>query len=150
MTLGLDLTNVAENGGTIPAGRYTCVVEDAKVVATKSGTGEMVKVQLKVCDQGAYFGRNLFDQFNIRNSNPQAVTIGLSQLKGLMKAGGHKNINRLESASELVGLKVVAVTKVESDPQYGENTRVKNYAPVGGVTTSPAAAAGAKAANPFA
>lgn len=153
MGIGLDLTGVQESGGTIPAGRYVCVVEKAEVAPTRSG-GEMIKVQLKVCEQGPFFGRSIFDQFNIKNANPQAVQIGLGQLKSFMKAAGHPNPNRLESTAELQGLKVTAVTKVDNDPTYGENTRVKSYAVAAGAPAPsagavPAAAPAAQNANPF-
>jgi hypothetical protein len=129
MSLGLDLNGVAEQGAPIPAGRYSAVVEKAEVTPTKSG-GEMIKIQLKVLEQGPFFGRSIFDNFNIRNANPQAVQIGLGQLKGFMRAAGHPNPNRLETVTELMGLKAVVITKIDNDPQYGEQTRVKGYSSV--------------------
>lgn len=153
--LGLDLSNVTENGGTIPAGRYLCVVEKAEVKPTRTAGGEYIWVQYKIID-GPYNGRAIFEQFNIRNANAQAVQIGLGQLKAFLKASGFKNPNRLESATELLGLKVVVSTKVETDATYGENTRVKGYGPVNGTATAPGpmgqavATAAAAAGNPFA
>lgn len=152
MSLNLDLTGAVEQKGTLPAAKYGCVVEKAEVVTTRSG-GEMIKIQLKVTDIGSYFGRSIFDQFNFKNSNPQAVQIGLGQLKSFMRAAGHPNPNTLTTVTELQGLKVTVVTKIENDPQYGEQTRVKGYStwaqPVAnGVDTSVETTA--PAANPFA
>lgn len=152
MSLGLDLTNAEERGAPIPDGAYACVVEKAEVTNTKSG-GEMVKLQLKVADQGAFFGRAIFDNFNIKNANPQAVQIGLGQLKTFMRAAGHPNPNRLESTTELVGLRVTVRTKTETDDQYGPQSRVKGYSAWSTAVTPAATLNGAQPqtqANPFA
>ena len=125
MVLGIDLTDVSEQGSTIPDGSYHVVVEKAEIAPTKTG-GEMIKVQYKIKDAGQR-GRMVFDQFNIKNANPQAVQIGLVQLKGMMKAGRHPNPNRLESMTELVGLQLIIRTKAIDDPQYGPSVRVKGY-----------------------
>lgn len=144
----LDLTNVQATGGPVPAGNYNVVVEKAEVSPTKTG-GEMIKVQLKILD-GDQAGRNIFDQFNIKNANPQAVQIGLGQLKGLLKAFGFANPNQLGSCSDMIGLKGTVATKIEESPGYDPQARVKAYkalagaAPVAGTVETP------KAANPFA
>lgn len=150
MSLNLDLSNAVEQGKVIPASKYNCVVEKAEVSPTKTG-GEMIKLQLKIMDQGPWFGRSLFDNFNIKNNNPQAVQIGCGQLKTFMRAAGHPNPNRLESTTELMGLKVVVSTKIETDPQYGENARVKGYSPLVTPTMNgTATVTTATTANPFA
>lgn len=149
----LDLTNVVENGGPIPNGSYPVIIEKAEIADTRSG-GQMIKLQYKVKGD-VMNGRMVFDQFNIQNANPQAVQIGLSQLKGMMKAFGHPNPNRLESVTELVGLKGIITTKIESSPGYDDQARVKSYKPLTGV--QPANAEGAPiapaaipaGANPF-
>jgi hypothetical protein len=156
--LNLDLTNATEQGTPIPDGTYACRVQKAEVVVTKAG-GQMIKVELRIQEGQPQGGRVIFDQFNIKNANPQAVQIGLGQLKGLLKAGGHANPNMLKSCEEIVGLKVFVRTKTEQDEGYGPQVRVKGYAPLAGAATSPvnaaqpvAAAAGQPAAakNPFA
>lgn len=147
---GLDLSNVSEQGTPVPDGAYNVVVEKAELADTRSG-GKMIKVQLSVID-GPHANRKIFNQFNIDNANAQAVQIGLGQLKGMMKAFGHPNPNKLTSTQELVGLKGVARVKVEEDPGYGPQARIKSYAalagsgPVTGQAGAPAAASG----NPFA
>jgi hypothetical protein len=151
----IDLSGVVEQGGPVPDGTYSVMVDKAEVSPTKTG-GEMIKVQLKVLD-GACRGRVIFDQFNIKNANPQAVQIGLGQIKGMMKAFGHPNVNRLESSQELVGLKGTVRTKVEDSPGYASQARVKAYGalPASAVSAAdpmgmPAAApAAGPASNPF-
>lgn len=148
MTL-LDLTGVEAQGASVPDGTYAVVVDKAEVTPTKSG-GEMIKVNLKVTD-GPSAGRVIFDTFNIRNTNPQATQIGLSQLKGMMKAFGHKNPNRLETVLELIGLKGLVTTKTQEDAGYAPQARVKAYKP--SLTATPvvggAPGEAPKASNPF-
>lgn len=146
----LDLTNVIENGGPIPNGTYSVIVEKAEITTTKSG-GEMIKTQYKVTE-GAGQGRVIFDMFNIKNANPQATQIGLSQLKGMLKAFGHKNPNRLESATEIVGLKGQVTTRIEQSPGYDDQAKVKSYKPlVTGIASdgAPIAPAATNGSNPF-
>jgi hypothetical protein len=125
----LDLSGVTEQGTPIPDGTYSVIVEKAEVSPTKTG-GEMIKVQYKI-KEGPHSGRNIFDQFNIKNQNPQAVQIGLGQLKGMMKSFGHANVNKLESTKELVGLKgLVTVKNVDDGGQYGSQTKIRAYKPL--------------------
>lgn len=147
----LDLSSVTATGEPVPNGTYPVVVEKAQIADTKTG-GQMIKIQLKITGdvQG---GRNIFDQFNIQNANPQATQIGLGQLKGMMKAFGHPNPNRLESVTELQGLRGLVVTKIEDSPGYGDQVRVKAYKPsvaqADSSLSAPVAPAAAKDANPF-
>lgn len=151
MSLGLDLTNVTETGGPVPTGTYAVVIDKAEVSATKAGNGEMIKVQMKILDGQPQAGRVIFDQFNIKNPNPQAVQIGLGQLKGMLKAFGFPNPNKLESTTELLGLKGQVSVKVEEDPGYAPAARVKAYKPLTNAAPAPGApvAPAAQGANPF-
>ena len=126
MSLGLDLTNVADQNA-LPDGTYQVAVSKAEVKPTKTPGGEYIAVEYTVIS-GLHNGRKLFDQFNIKNANPQAVQIGLSQLKTLMKAGLKPNPNRLESSQELVGLKLRVKTKSKVD-DFGEKAEVKAWLP---------------------
>lgn len=143
----LDLTDVQATGGPVPAGNYNVVVEKAEVSPTKTG-GEMIKVQLKIL-VGDQAGRSIFDQFNIKNANPQAVQIGLGQLKGMLKAFGMPNPNQLNSCTELVGLKGTVSVKIEESPGYDPQARVKAYKPLAGVEATAAPGEAPKAATPF-
>lgn len=146
MSLGLNLENVSEQGTPVPDGSYNVAVEKAEVKDTRTG-GKLIAVQFSVLD-GPHANRKVFTQYNMENANAQAVQIGLGQLKGMMKAFGHKNPNRLESTDELVGLKGVIRVKVEEDPGYGPQARVKSYAPLAGSGPVTGAAAGANGAAP--
>lgn len=151
MSLNLDLTNITENGGPVPTGTYAVVIDKAEVSHTKSGSGEMIKVQMKILDGQPHAGRVIFDQFNIKNQNPQAVQIGLGQLKGMLKAFGFPNPNKLSSSTELLGLKGQVSVKVEEDQGYAPAARVKGYKPLSNAVQAPGApiAPAAQGSNPF-
>jgi hypothetical protein len=144
MSLNLDLSNVVEQGAALPDGLYNVVVEKAELVNTKAGDGQMIKAQFKVLD-GPNMGRNLFTQFNISNPNPLAAQIGLGQLKGMLKSFGHPNPQRLESCTELLGLKGTVKTKQKTD-DYGTKAEIKNFGPL---SATPSDQVSAKTENPF-
>lgn len=150
MTLGLDLTGAQEQGVALPDGTYTVIVDEAEVKTTSNGIGQYIKVKFRVTD-GPHSGRPIWEQFNIKNQNAQAVQIGLGQLKGFMRAFGYPNPNRLESTAELLGLKGTVKTKQKTD-DYGTKAEIKGYgaaaqgqaAPIAGGVTPPA-----QGSNPF-
>ena len=51
----------------LPAGVYIAEITDSEIVATKAGTGQMLKLTWKVLD-GQYSGRLIFDRLNIANA----------------------------------------------------------------------------------
>jgi len=157
--LNLDLSNAQENT-PIPDGTYAAICNKAEVVPTKSGTGTLIKIQLKILEGQPQAGRVIFDIFNIENSNPQAVQIGLGQLRTFMKQWGHPNSNMLKTTEELLGLKGnVTVKNVDDGGAFGPQTKVRAYKPLAGAAvtdtgpmttaTKHTANGTAKAANPF-
>ena len=124
----LDFSNVKDSQtfAPIPAGTYNVCVDEAEVRPTKKGDGEFVNVKLRVID-GPQANRFLFQNFNIKNPNPQAVEIGMQQLKSLMKCSGMKEM-KLTSVLDLVGLMCQAVVKIKIDEKYSpEGQAVVSY-----------------------
>lgn len=68
--------------GPVPAGEYTLQMEKGTIAYTKNGRGVLFKAQFAILE-GEYSGRMVFGQFNIRNDNEQAQTIGIAELKAL-------------------------------------------------------------------
>lgn len=146
MSLDLDLSNVQENA-PIPDGTYPVVINKSEVSPTRSG-GLMIKITMKITGD-VQCGRMIFDMFNIENANPQAVQIGLGQLRGMMKAFGHPNPNMLKTTDELLGLKGSVVTKtVDDGGSYGPQTRVRSYKALSALAATQEKTAD-KTANPF-
>lgn len=71
----------------IPEGRYVLQVTDSDVVATSTGSGQMLKLTFEVFD-GEFKGRKVFENLNIQNANAQAQEIAQRQLSALCRAAG--------------------------------------------------------------
>jgi len=113
----------ASNGGVVPKGTYLVQVEKAELADTKSG-GQMIKVQFNITGEQQN-GRKLFEQYNIANANPQAVQIGLGQIKSLVVASG-ANLSKFTSPDQLVGLECLVNVKEYTD-DYGEKNSITAY-----------------------
>jgi len=146
MTLGLDLTETPESGLTIPPGNYVVIADEAEVKDTKNGTGQYINVKFKVLG-GKFDGRFLFQMFNIKNANPKAVEIGLSQLKTFMKCAGVQDF-KLTSALDLVGLKALAAVKTRTD-DFGEKSVISFFKPLPKDGATSGEQAGAEKDIPF-
>lgn len=84
-----DASQVAPQEGIepVPAGWYNAAVESSELKPTKDGSGAFLECVYVVLD-GQYKGRKIYDRFNIRNNNAQAVEIGYRQLSALCHAVG--------------------------------------------------------------
>lgn len=128
--LDIDLSKTeksqAPSKGPIPEGRYQVSITDAEVKTTKAGTGQYIKAEFTI-KEGEYSGKKIWSMFNIKNQNPKAVEIGLQQLKDMLVAANSNLANgKLESVSQLRGLRMTANVKIESSEEYGDQNRI-NY-----------------------
>jgi len=73
--------------GPVPAGDYNLQLEKGTIAYTKNGRGVLFKAQFAILE-GDYSGRMIFAQYNIRNDNEQAQTIGIAEMKALTIACG--------------------------------------------------------------
>jgi hypothetical protein len=162
----LDLTGVKENEtfDPLPAGQYRTIVESAQVKELKNGNGEQVEVTFKVLEPARYESRRLWGRFTIYrgdadfnqagepvNGAAKNQQIGQGQLKSLMKRGGHKNPDLLESVEELFGLQTITTVTRKTD-DYGEKNEVKGFKEVtenNKVTTAPESKTGNQPDIPF-
>jgi hypothetical protein len=120
----LSLSGVTAAAGVpvLPPGRYVCKVTDTEVKDTKSGTGKILVVKLR-CDKGS-----IMDNINVHNPNPQAVEIGMEQLKALLVHGGHPDPDNIgqHGVASIRGLSVGVLVGSET---YNGNpsAKVKGY-----------------------
>lgn len=148
--LQFDANNVAPQQ-PMAAGLYVASISESEVVATKAGTGQMLRLTWDVLD-GPMKGRKLFDRINIANQNPKAEEIGQRQLSTLCHAVG---VLQLKDTTQLHGRACtlrVAIRKDESG-QYGDQNEVKDYRALEGAqrpAPAPAAAAAPAPATPAA
>lgn len=127
MSLNLDLSNAKESTGfdPIPSGQYFVLVDEATVKSTKAGTGEFIAVKFRVLE-GPSEGRFIFESYNIKNPNPQAVEIALGKLRGFMRLAGAKEL-KLNSASDLLGMRCDAVVKIKEEVGYGPKNVISHF-----------------------
>lgn len=132
----------------LPAGWYTASITGAEVRATKTGTGSYLRVEFTVADPA---GRKVWSNYNVRNQNSAAETIGRQQLAELLRAIGKV---RLGDTDELVGANVAIKVKVrEAANGYDASNEVSGSKSLDGAAPpapTAKAAAPAKAAPPWA
>lgn len=145
-----------ENTGgfeAIPEGNYRVMLTNAEVKTTKAG-GHYVNAKLELTGNDQYDGRVLFVKFNVDNSNPTAVSIGLGQLKELAAATGklawyedlktasdwdeaESKLNSMFDALGNIAVEVKVIVK--DDPKYGAQNDVKRFKAIAGTTVPPVA-----------
>lgn len=134
----------------LPAGWYSATITGAEVRATKNGTGSYLRVEFTVADPP---GRRVWSNYNVRNANSAAETIGRQQLAELLRAIGKP---RLGDTDELLGSAVSIKVKIrEASGGYDASNEVAGSKSLDGAAPpAPAAAAKApattKAAPPWA
>lgn len=149
MSWTLDLTDVKETSfELIPEGEYTAQCVEAEIKETKAMTGEYINVKFVIQD-AAQEGRHLFHMFNIKNDNPKAVEIGLSQLKTFIKCSGRPSMV-LKNVQDLCGLAATVVVKKRTDA-YGDKSVISYFKPLSSEPLKPKAVTptAAKKSSPF-
>jgi hypothetical protein len=124
----------------IPANWYAAEVVDVEVVGTKSG-GAMAKFTWKVV-AGEYEGRLVWQNFNLRNNNPKAESIGQEQLASVRVAiGKGTQAGMGPDDYKFIPCRIQVVIKHDDSGQYPPRNEVKSVAALDGGT--PTAFAGA-------
>jgi len=141
---GLDLSGVEEASGyqRLQPGTYQVECTGAEIKDTATG-GKMVVADYKdVGGQG-----DIRMNFNVVNSNPQAVEIGMRQLKSFLVSANHPNPDKPSDIATLKGLKCkisVGMGKPwrDKDGNERQSSEVKAFMPVEGQQTSGQAGGG--------
>lgn len=131
MSFGFDLSKVdasGNDGGPIPAGRYTARIERVEQKVAKSNpNNKYLNIMYKICDMENRNGAVFFDVVNVINDNEKASEIGLKRLKSMFLAVG---FNEEDASSpkrgkdDLIGKKLVCVLGIEKNAEYGDKNRV--------------------------
>ena len=159
----VDYSAIHTTGELLPAGMYQAIIvasggdpddertgEDG-LVSSRSGKGRYLPVTFEIIE-GEYKGRQIFKNFNLENSNEQAVRIAQSEIKELLTAVGWDFTAKPcgpEDTSEIhmIPLTLQVVTRVNRQTDDEQN-EIKHFKPrqSPGMTTAPAT--GSKAAAP--
>lgn len=132
-TYTADPNNVQGDFTPVPPGEYLVHITDSDMVATKTGNGHFLKLDLEILE-GDQQGRKLFDRLNIDNPNQQAVDIAQRTLNAICVAVGKLSI---ADSSELHNVPMVAVVKVDpAKGDYGPSNSIGTYKPASGGVSS--------------
>jgi hypothetical protein len=123
--------------GTIPAGKYKCVITGSGEQPTKAMTGTMLKLQMQVIE-GPHQGQMVFDQLNVNNPSQTAMEIAQRTLSAICRAPG---VMMPQDSSDLHNKPLLVTVTVETTKDYGTRNKVAGYEPCGGATAPVAAAA---------
>ena len=141
MATMFDPSKVDDNAfPVVPEGTYRCLVENAEIKTTKSGTGRYVQVNLSVLDQ-PHKGAKVMAFLNFENQNQTAQNIGRAQLKKFLASFGVTQALDLDQIGFLAKNKVTNVeVEVEDGPKGPQNRVAAFVAPGNGAAPTKAAA----------
>lgn len=133
----------ADDFSPIPPGEYKVEITDSKINPTKNGTGNMLKLTMRVLD-GQYAGRLLWDRLNIQNQNQKAQEIALRTLSSICHAIGRMNV---QDSSQLHNIPMIATVAIKADEGYSPSNQIKAYKSAGAVSLPGAVATPGKFAT---
>ena len=108
----------------IPKGKYLAVCIDSEVKTNKSNTGDYLKLVFEIIE-GPYKGRRVFEQLNIRHTNPKAVEVALSTLSTLCHA---IEVLEVGDSNMLHNIPVILDLGIESGRDgFGDKNRIYHY-----------------------
>lgn len=132
------------NFRALPPGIYNVVIVDSQLRETKAGNGKFLEITYQVIE-GREVGQTVKDRINVMNPSETAQRIGLSQLKKICEAVGHKG--QLGDSCQLHGKPMaikVSIEEFESNSEKGKmlkSNRVENRMPRQSAATSAATSA---------
>lgn len=115
----------------LPPGQYIAQIIESDLVATKTGSGQMLKLTFEIVD-GPLAKRRLWENLNIQNSNAQAQEIAQRSLKRICTAVGHQGVLSDSEALHFKPMRIRVSVEEDKSGQYGPQNRIKNFEPVSG------------------
>jgi hypothetical protein len=111
----------------LPNGIYDLEIIASDVVATKAGTGTILKTTNQVIRPEEYEGRKIFNNYNIENPNIQAQEIGQKQFASLCRAIGKPAVDDSEELHGFAFRVKIGLGKPSRDGQYPARAEIKRY-----------------------
>lgn len=109
----------------IPAGKYSVYIEDISINETRAGTGQYLRIKLRVADGQPYANRIIWTYINFQNTNPVAERIGQQRLNQLLLSCG---LHVIQDTDELLNRVVLAQVVVrEASNGYEASNDVKAF-----------------------
>lgn len=159
----IDFNNVHSTGELIPAGMYQAIIvnsggdpndertgEDG-LVSSRSGKGRYLPMTFEIID-GDFKGRQIFKNFNLENSNEQAVKIAQSEIKELLQAVGWDFVSKPCGPNDTSEIHMIPLTlqiTIRNNKQSDEEqNEIKHFKPRATAGTAAPAAGTPTAATP--
>lgn len=109
----------------IPAGKYQVSIEEITINETRAGTGQYLRLKLRVADGQPYANRIVWTYINFQNTNPVAERIGQQKLNQLLLSCG---LHVIQDTDELLNRVVLAQVVVrEASNGYEASNDVKAF-----------------------
>ena len=109
----------------IPAGKYQVSIEEITINETRAGTGQYLRLKLRVADGQPYANRIVWTYINFQNTNPVAERIGQQKLNQLLLSCG---LHVIQDTDELLNRAVLAQVVVrEASNGYEASNDVKAF-----------------------
>lgn len=126
---GSELVEGTNDFEPFPVGVYDMEVVASDVVQTKTGTGQMLKLELSVTS-GDYTGRRVWANINIVNQSQQAQEIGQRQLSDLCRACGMVAVP--SESEEFHGIPIrVSIKLGKATAEYAARNEVAKFLAAG-------------------
>lgn len=117
--------------GIMPVGWYPAEITAVSVSETKSGTGVMLTAEFTIRGE-SYYGRKVWERFNIMNQSQQAQAIGQRELGRMMRALKFGENERLIDENQLLGRSLDIRIKIEKGQNgYEDRNAVDKFARAG-------------------
>ncbi len=107
----------------MPPGKYTAVLVESDLKATKAGTGKFLELTFEVIE-GEYKGRKVWGRLNLENPSRDAVRIARSELSSLCRATG---VLAPKDSSELHDIPVVLTVRQKVGTDGEVRNEIKGY-----------------------
>jgi len=120
--------NDVPDSNIIPEGKYCLTPVKWEIKPTINKLGEILWVTFQVRN-GEHKNKQFSYNYNARNKNPEAVRIGMMDLKRLLRACGHTgDIGPLtkELLDSIIGQLVECEVTVEKQVGYEDTNKIKN------------------------
>lgn len=109
----------------IPAGKYQVSIEEITINETRAGTGQYLRIKLRVAEGQPYANRIVWTYINFQNTNPVAERIGQQRLNQLLLSCG---LHVIQDTDELLNRVVLAQVIVrEASNGYEASNDVKAF-----------------------
>lgn len=138
------MTPTSNDREPVPAGRYSAMITDSTIKATKAGDGQYIELVWEIIG-GPHNARRWWQMYQVENKNPKAVQMAQADLSAICKAMGREGFDMTE---DLHNHEIVVDLEIETQAGWSDKNRVPflGYHAASAAPVAPAPAAPAPSA----